>query len=440
MASKFIQKEWKNVMTLFYLLGFDKKIPSDASKAVRKQNRNVNKLMKRAYQIPFYRERFDALGLTPDDFHSAEDMQKFPIMTRADLRTWMDGEYRDHPEMHDKWNVFKTSGSSGIPLRFMVSNRDHAAVNANWIRVTMFGGYKPFTEKMLSFLTTHSDVDPKKGDSFVQKLGLLRRQIVQEHLYVGEGMRDLIELVNDYKPDMLCFRKNVLLRMASYAKQHDMEIWQPKVYTPVSEMVDENTRKIFLETFGPGLLDAYGCNETGSMAVQVPGRTDFYVLSDSHVVNIVDDEGNPAMDGKVIATTLYKKDYPIINYEVGDRAETEIRNGLRWITKIMGRTNDMVEHANGTQTSAIEIMKMPNGITGILQFRYIQEDYDHIRILLVKDPSPDTATKEEIEAFYHKKFVELFGYEEFKLDFEWLDEIPPDENGKMRCFICKIKQ
>ena len=440
MASKFIQKEWKNVMTLFYLLGFDKKIPSDASKAVRKQNRNVNKLMKRAYQIPFYRERFDALGLTPDDFHSAEDMQKFPIMTRADLRTWMDGEYRDHPEMHDKWNVFKTSGSSGIPLRFMVSNRDHAAVNANWIRVTMFGGYKPFTEKMLSFLTTHSDVDPKKGDSFVQKLGLLRRQIVQEHLYVGEGMRDLIELVNDYKPDMLCFRKNVLLRMASYAKQHDMEIWQPKVYTPVSEMVDENTRKIFLETFGPGLLDAYGCNETGSMAVQVPGRTDFYVLSDSHVVNIVDDEGNPAMNGKVIATTLYKKDYPIINYEVGDRAETEIRNGLRWITKIMGRTNDMVEHANGTQTSAIEIMKMPNGITGILQFRYIQEDYDHIRILLVKDPSPDTATKEEIEAFYHKKFVELFGYEEFKLDFEWLDEIPPDENGKMRCFICKIKQ
>lgn len=440
MASKFIQKEWKNVMTLFYLLGFDKKIPSDASKAVRKQNRNVNKLMKRAYQIPFYRERFDALGLTPDDFHSAEDMQKFPIMTRADLRTWMDGEYRDHPEMHDKWNVFKTSGSSGIPLRFMVSNRDHAAVNANWIRVTMFGGYKPFTEKMLSFLTTHSDVDPKKGDSFVQKLGLLRRQIVQEHLYVGEGMRDLIELVNDYKPDMLCFRKNVLLRMASYAKQHDMEIWQPKVYTPVSEMVDENTRKIFLETFGPGLLDAYGCNETGSMAVQVPGRTDFYVLSDSHVVNIVDDEGNPAMNGKVIATTLYKKDYPIINYEVGDRAETEIRNGLRWITKIMGRTNDMVEHANGTQTSAIEIMKMPNGITGILQFRYIQEDYDHIRILLVKDPSPDTATKEEIEAFYHKKFVELFGYEEFKLDFEWLDEIPPDENGKMRCFICKIKK
>ena len=60
--------------------------------------------------------------------------------------------------------------------------------------------------------------------------------------------------------------------------------------------------------------------------------------------------------------------------------------------------------------------------------------------MLVKDPAPDTASKEEIEAFYHKKFLELFGYDEFQLNFIWLDEIPPDENGKMRCFICKIKE
>ena len=443
MANAFVRKEWKNVLTYFALKEFVKELPEtpEAKKNVKKlQDKHVHQLMKRAYEIPFYRERFDRCGLTPDDFHSAEDMYKFPIMTRADLRSWMDQVYREHPEQRKNWEIFKTSGSSGIPLRFMVSYEDHARVNANWIRVTMMGGHKPYTEKMLTFLTTHSDVDPKKGDSFVQKLGFLRRRIVPEHLYVGEGMRDLIELVNDYEPDMLCFRKNVLLRMASYAKQHDMQIFQPKVYTPVSEMVDDLTRKIFLETYGPGLLDAYGCNEIGSMAVMTPHHDDFYVLSDSHVVNIVDDDGNPADNGKVIATTLYKRDFPIINYEVGDRAETEVRDGLRYITRIMGRTNDMVEHANGTQTSAIEIMKMPNGITGILQFRYIQEDYDHIRILLVKDPAEDTATKEEIEAFYHKKFVELFGYEEFKLTFEWLDEIPPDENGKMRCFICNVKK
>ena len=233
----------------------------------------------------------------------------------------------------------------------MVTHREAACVNANWIRVTMFGGYHPFRGKMLSFLTTHSKVDPEKGDSWVQKLGILRRKIVPEHLYVGEGMRDLIELVNDYKPDMLCFRKNVLLRMATYAKQHDMEIFQPKLYTPVSEMVDDLTRKIFLETYGPGLLDAYGCNETGSAAVRLPGSDVFYVNSDTHVINLVDEEGNLSNSGRVIATTLYKFDFPIINYEVGDRAESVTRDGIRYITRIIGRTNDMVKHANGTETS-----------------------------------------------------------------------------------------
>ena len=36
------------------------------------------------------------------------------------------------------------------------------------------------------------------------------------------------------------------------------------------EMVDEMTRKLLLETYGPGLMDAYGCNETGSCAVRLP--------------------------------------------------------------------------------------------------------------------------------------------------------------------------
>ena len=98
----------------------------------------------------------------------------------------------------------------------------------------------------------------------------------------------------------------------------------------------------------------------------------------------------------------------------------------------------MVKHANGTETSATELMKIPNGITGIAQFRYIQTAIDEITILLVKDPSVNEYSKEDIEQFYSKKIEELYGSPEYKLVFEWMDEIPPDENGKMRCFICKV--
>ena len=49
-----------------------------------------------------------------------------------------------------------------------------------------------------------------------------------------------------------------------------------------------------------------------------------------------------------------------------------------------------------------------------------------------------TNAKEEIEKFYEKKVEDLYGRPEYKLVFDWMDEIPPDENGKMRCFICKL--
>lgn len=432
-----IQKELKNIMTLYYLMKLDKKVPTNRAKAKKRQDKRVYKTMKRAYEkVPFYRARFDENGLKPEDFKRTEDLVKFPILTRKELREWMQSEFEQRPSEMGNWEIFSTSGSSGVPLKFALTHREAACMNANWIRVLMFAGYRPFRGKMLSFLTTHSKVDPKKGDSWIQKLGLMRRKIVPEHLYVGEGMRDLIELVNDYKPDCLCFRKNVLVRMALYAKKHGMKIHKPAVYTPVSEMVDEITRKLLEETFGDGLMDAYGCNETGSCAVRLPGDDKFYIYADTHVLNLVDDDGNLSDEGKVIGTTLYKKDFPIINYEIGDTATSETIDGLRYIKTIKGRTNDMVKHADGTQTSATELMKIPNGIVGIAQFRYVQTKENEIKILLVKDPNNTKNSKEEIERFFAKKFEELYGYKEYDLIFEWMDEIPPDENGKMRCFIC----
>ena len=431
-------------MTLYYLLKLDKKIPADPERIKRKQGRNVHKIMKRAYDtVPFYRKRFEENGLTPDDFRSAEDMVKFPVLTRKDLREWMQQEIDDNPDKVDNWILHSTSGSSGIPVKFLMSRREEACYNANWIRVLMIAGYKPFTGKMLTFLTTHSNVDPKKGDSWVQKLGILRRKIVPEHLYVGEGMRDLINLVNDYKPDMLCFRKNVLVRMALYAKKNGMTIHQPKVYNPVSEKVDDITLKLLKETFGPNILDAYGCNETGSCGIKVPGSDVYYVPCDTHVINLIDDEGRLTDSGHVIISTLYKRDFPIINYDVGDTATFENRGGVNYIKTIVGRTNDMVKHADGTLTSATELYKIPNGITGVAQFRFVQNSIDEIDILLVYDPNEKKNTKEDIEKYFTGKINDLYGLKdgkpEYSINYQWMDEVPPDVNGKMRCFICNVK-
>lgn len=434
----FVQKELKNAMTLYYLMKLDRKVPTDNKTIKKKQNKKLFQLMKAAYEIPFYRDRFDSNNLTPDDFHCAEDLEKFPILTRNDLRKWMQDVIQKDPSLLEKCQVYGTSGSSGVPLRFLLSQRETACMNASWIRVLMYAGHRPLRGRMLTFLTTHQKVDPKKGDSWIQRLGFMNRKIVPEHLYVGEGMKDLIELVNEYRPDTICFRKNVLVRMAIYARNHGMKIYNPKAYTPVSEMVDEITRNLLLETFGPGLFDAYGCNETGNCAVKLPGSDVFYVYNDTHVLNIVDDENRLADEGRLIGTALYKKDFPIINYEIGDTATSEMRDGVRYIKTIKGRTNDLVQHADGVETSAAELYKIFHGSDGVAQFRFVQDRIDEFRILLVKDPINTKTTREDIEKLVTEKIEALYGDSEYRLRFEWMDEIPPDENGKMRCFVCNV--
>ena len=55
-----IQKKLKNFYTFYYLMKMPKSFDRDPAVMKAEQNRNIHKLMKRAYEIPFYRKRFEA--------------------------------------------------------------------------------------------------------------------------------------------------------------------------------------------------------------------------------------------------------------------------------------------------------------------------------------------------------------------------------------------
>ena len=433
-----LQKKLMNVFTFWYLLRLDKTMSANPQKAKKQQNRNVHKLMKSAYEIPFYRKRFDENHLTPDYFHCSEDLAKFPVLTKDELRVWMKELYDTHPEERDSWDATSTSGSTGIPLRLYQSQREHACANASWIRILMSFGYNPFFGKMVSFESSYRS-EKKSRDSFIQRFGILQRRILSEKRFIGDGTAEVIKELNDYAPDLICLRKNCIVRIALYAQQHNLQIKKPKWYIPVSEMVDDVTRNILEKTFGSGLVDAYGSDETGSYIIKRPGNDYYDICNDTHVVNIYDDQNRLADTGKVIITPLYKTDFPIINYDIGDIASSYVKDGIRYVTKIHGRLNDMVKHENGEDTSVLELRKIPNGITGIAQFRYVQESYHDLRVELVRDPQDMTYTNEEITSFFLQRLTQLYG-DEFKIDIRWLDVIPPDPNGKLRCFVCNVKE
>ena len=54
-----LERKLVNVLLFFDLFKMKTKIPTDFRGVMRTQDKRVQKLVKRAYEIPFYKKRFD---------------------------------------------------------------------------------------------------------------------------------------------------------------------------------------------------------------------------------------------------------------------------------------------------------------------------------------------------------------------------------------------
>ncbi len=425
-----VQKKFGNVYLFFDLTRMTRKIPKNFSRVMDTQSRRLQKLVKKAYKMPFYKERFDAAGIKPEDIRTGDDLAKLPVLTKDELREWM-GKELENPK-YKNWIVDTTSGSTGKPLSIIFSPREKAYMKANWFRVMMVAGYNPFFGKTMSRINAH-DENGGGRDTFLQRFGILRRKYVDQ--YAPEA--EVIDAINEYKPDWLYMNKTELMRLVLYSNRTGKKIFHPRFYDPISEKVDENNRKLFIKTLGEGIIDSYGSAETGACMVRLPGKNYYVVHNDSFVVNVLDDEGKLAEEGKLVITPLYKTDLPLINYSIGDKATCKVKNGVRFITSVQGRMNDYFYYKNGEVTSFFEITPVIAHCADILQIRFIEETYDLIHVQIVRDDQA-RMSREQIEKYLVENLNKIFK-KPFAFEFEWMTSIPPDKNGKLRMIVCNVE-
>ena len=407
----------------------------------KKQDRLVHEIMTRAYEIPFYRQRFEETQTTPDDYHCGEDLYKFPVLYKDDLREWLDEEVRTNPERFEFWHEAPTSGSTGQPLRIWRSPRENAAWDANWLRTMSLAGFNPFTGKTMSrpnSLHTKSEA-ANKPDSPIQKIGILRRQLMSDTIMRRVDTQTLVDEINAYEPDYLYNHKNVLVRIAKYVKENDLYLWKPKFYSPVSEMLDEPSSILLREVFGPGLIDAYGLAETGTCVVKLPGNDYYQINYDTHVVNTYNaDMTGPAPSGMAVVTPLMKNDLPLINYATLDRMDVFEKDGIKYVSRVQGRMNDVIHHTDGSITEWANISVIMNFTPEVVSYRFVQDVLDHLELLLVRNPEVPEEQQPAIEESLVGELTDLFKDPAMTMDVKWVDDIPADPNGKLRVIVSKL--
>jgi len=430
----FLQKKLMNVYSFFYLVKLmSRKL--DSEKIYKIQNKNIRRLMKRAYKIPFYRKKFDECGLLPKDFNCAEDLLKFPVLTKQEIRNWIEPEIQKNPEKYKHWICQRTSGSSGNPLMTCVTPKENAVFNANWLRILMKNGLHPFGDKTLAL-----KANAVNSDGIVQKLGLFRRKAI-EYSADGEAFYNTFMA---YQPECVYAHRSKLLEMILYAEKNNLPLYQPKIYCSISELLTPSAAAKMQSVLGEGLISSYGSIEVGACTYTKKGNTEkHYITSDTHVVNLVDDNNCFANEGRLVITNLFVKKFPIINYDIQDGATGFTEDNVRYIQRINGRANDWVKTPSGAVYNfcnfSLRFRYLINLIE-ILQFRVEQFALDDIRLYLVKNQEYRDVPNEELEEKIMTEFKELFKEESSILTIEWKEELPPDPNGKLRVIVNHIKE
>ena len=401
------------------------------------QNKEIKGFVEYIYTIPFYRKRFDSVGLKPSDIKTRKDFKKLPVLTKQEYREWLLEETKDKNKFAN-WMYRQTTGSSGTPLDLYSLPTDRAAEIANLFRCALLleRGFNPFTDRVFSTMTPKPQ--PKK--KFALKVNHKMSSI--------SAPEDLVAGYNETRPDFYYGNKTAVLMIAQYALEHGIQLHCPKCVGSISEALDDNARAIINRAYGEGrLFDIYGCAETGNFAADRPCEPGKHTIwNDTHVVNLYNEEKSDKADnvftGQLMITSLAHRGFPLVNYLVGDTIELTIENEVPYITKILGRTNDMIKNADGTSFKWMYINRIMFGIVDITQFRIIQKSLTDLKFVLAVAPDMTDERKLEIEDSIKAKTLEMFGDDRSKtgknIIFEWCNVIPPDPTGKVRILISEI--
>lgn len=279
----------------------------------RWQAAHLRRLVRYAYaHIPLYKRLFDEKGISPTTIRTLDDVSLLPVTSKQTFLGKMTEEYIDSSRpVNSRWYV--TSGTSGIPLRFLLSPIaiDDAYTDFASFRFLWWLGKSPRSISTINIARIKIRAPSGEHRLFIP---------VGEYLTNPEGA---ITRLAQFKTDILYAYPSILLDMARLLSR-DKTLPRPPVRFLLSfgEMLTPSVRRFLTETFKCEVYDRYGLEEIGIVGVECKEHDGFHINTESVLVEITDDSYVPVTqgtEGKIIATDLYNFGMPFIRYDTGDK-------------------------------------------------------------------------------------------------------------------------
>ena len=328
---------------------FDSKIEQMGRYEMRAlQLDRLKKIVKYAYErVPFYKKKFDEIGLKPEDIKTLEDISKIPYTTKTDLRDNYPYGLLAVP-MDEIVRVHASSGTSGKPTVVAYTKNDLDMWSDCVARLIVAAGGKKSDVVQISFgyglftgaLGLHQGWEKVGASVIPASSGNTERQVML--------MKDLGATALVATPSYGLYISEVMEKMG--IKKEDLKL---RIGLFGSEASSPEMHKELQDKLGVFPTDNYGLSEIIGPGVsgECKYKCGMHINEDHFYPEIIDRETlMPVADGEwgeLVITTLTKEGLPMLRYRTKDitRLITDKCKCGRTTTrmdKIQGRSDDML--------------------------------------------------------------------------------------------------
>jgi len=393
------------------------------------QDKALVKSLKYAYKIPAYKEKYSAAGIKISDINGIKDLQKLPLMTKAELIEGFPDKIIPPNFNKDAAYCVGTSGSSGRPVSIYKDNK--------YIMIEALGAIRQLKAYGLNWrktkITNIGDFSlPSTTDEECLKKGLMKNLSPYfslknyQLLYTGEEPKKLLDQIEKFNPELIIGYTSVLMGLATLKNKGKGKAVRPKYIVSSGEVLDSYSREYIEEAFNSKVLNLYATTEGGSIAFECLNGN-MHINSDFVHVELLDKNGKSVSEnefGSMVITRLFPGGTPIIRYtglsDIGAfGSEDECDCGLHTpiLKSLEGRKKDAIVTPKGQIFPPATIPMPLAEATGkyntyqIKRFQIIQKKIDEIEINVeIDEDQRDKKVKvekllKEIERNY-EKFLE----------------------------------
>jgi phenylacetate-CoA ligase len=405
------------------------------------QWQELGRMLRHAYdEVPFWRERFDQLGLKPGDIRSYSEFQALPITEKQHIR-------ENRPRMiarnlQGKTWTKSTAGSTGEPLqldynpdsydwRWAVTRRGYswAGHEEGMRQVSIWGLFTMGEQKI------YRDIKEKLHHRMQGRL------IVNALKLDESNMPQAVELINDYDPVTIVGYTNPLYQFAQYLRKHGGLRVRPKGVISAAEKLFDYQRPVIEEGFGCQVFETYGSREVMLIGAECGHRSGLHLSTENLYVEILREDDTPAAPGEsgtLVVSDLHNYGMPFIRYRLGDLAVASdavcpCGRGLPLLQKVVGRTLDMIKMADGRTVPGEFFPHLLKEVKGIKQWQAVQNSLTQIDLKIVKDEHFTDEIFAEIKAGVAKMFGDAMHFQ-----YIFVDRIPLTKAGKLRVMVSNL--